>query len=181
MRIAILAFLLLLPFLKVKGQSLKEADSLFATGNYTKAINVYAKLGSPNAGLQIARAYNAKGNFQKAITQYESVVVRAEMQISKFELGKLYLKTKQLDKARKLFTTLAANHPSNPEYHYYLGEAFRTLDQIPSSLVAYKKAIAKDSTHLRSLFQLSKLFVVSQENLMALPYIDMGLKFYPRN
>ncbi|MGC1516065.1 MAG: hypothetical protein WA810_10860 [Maribacter sp.] len=43
------------------------ADSLFALGNYTKAINEYAKIGDAAAGLQIARCYNVIGNYDKAI------------------------------------------------------------------------------------------------------------------
>ena len=43
------------------------ADSLYAQGNYTKAINEYAKIGTAAAALQIARSYNAIGNFDKAV------------------------------------------------------------------------------------------------------------------
>lgn len=158
------------------------ADSLYATGNYTKAINFYAEEGSAAASLQIARAYNAIGNFEKAITQYNSVVAEnPDFQIASFELGKLLIKVEDFDEARKLFTKLTSVEKDNPEYYYYLGEAFRELEQPSSSLVAYKNAIQKDSTHLRSLFQLGKHFVVKQEKNEALLYIDMGLEFYPKD
>lgn len=66
--------------------ALTIADSLYATGNYTKAINTYAKIGSQKSGLQIARAYNAIGNYEKAILQYESTIVKIpELQIARFE------------------------------------------------------------------------------------------------
>lgn len=158
---------------------LDSADSLYATGNYTLAINEYSKSGSPSASLQIARAYNAIGNFDKAIGQYESILNKnPKLRIAGFELGKLYLKSNEYDKARKLFTKLVSTRTGNPEYHYYLGEAFRELGQSASSLVSYKNAVEKDSTHLRSLFQLAKYFTIKQERGQVLRYVDKGLEFY---
>jgi tetratricopeptide (TPR) repeat protein len=155
------------------------ADSLYATGNYTKAINAYASLGTVPAGLQIARAYSAIGNYDKALDQYKAVLeLDSQQQLAQFELGKLLLKQKQFDEARKNFQHLVSVAGDNPEYHYYLGEAHRNLDQPSSSLVSYKNAIEKDSTHLRSLFQLGKYFTIKGEKNQALDYIDQGLHFY---
>lgn len=155
------------------------ADSLYAIGNYTKAINYYAEAGGVTSGLQIARAYNAIGNYEKAIAQYRSVVEKhPERQIARFELGKLLLKDKDFNEARKLFTQLTGSGNDNPEYQYYLGQAFQELEQPASALIAYKKAIAIDSTHLRSLFQLGKYFTIKQERDQALKYVDAGLRFY---
>lgn len=88
------------------------------------------------------------------------------------------MKTKRFDDGRKLFTSLVRDDPKNPEYSYHQGEVFRDLELPASSLVAYKKAVTVDSTHLKSLFQLGKYFVVKQETNEALKYIDMGLRFY---
>lgn len=176
----VLIFTLLIIF-KAEAQTSVSSigDSLYATGNYTNAINYYAKEGSQKSSLQIARAYNAIGNYEKAIAQYESLMVKApQLQIARFELGKLYLKTKRFDTSRKLFTGLVRDDTTNPEYLYYQGESFRELEQSASGLVAYKKAVEVDSTHLKSLFQLGKYFVVKQETNEALKYIDMGLQFY---
>ena len=175
--------LLIIAFFVIKAEAqssaLAIADSLYATGNYINAINYYSQEGSQKSGLQIARAYNAIGNYEKAIAQYESAIVKTpELQIARFELGKLYLKTKRFEEGRKLFTSLVRDDTKNPEYLYHQGESFRELEQPASSLVAYKKAVTVDSTHLKSLFQLGKYFVVKQETNEALKYIDMGLRFY---
>lgn len=155
------------------------ADSLYATGSYTKAINQYSKIGTTTAGLQIARAYNAISIYPKAIVAYEAVLQRdSTMQLARFELGKLLLKTNKPDAARKHFNQLVNMANDNPEYHYYLAEAFRELDQPSSSLVFYKKAVDRDSTHLRSLFQLGKYFTVKHETSQALKYINQGLGIY---
>lgn len=73
--------------------AIASADSLYTFGNYTKAINIYAEIGGDVAGLQIARSYNAIGNFEKAIIQYESLIsANANNQLAQFELGKLLIK-----------------------------------------------------------------------------------------
>ncbi len=155
------------------------ADSLYATGNYTKAINYYAEAGSENSSLQIARAYSAIGNIEKAIVQYKRVVEdHPDWQIARFEFGKLLLKAKEYDEARKLFSQLTSEGNDNPEYQYYLGEAFQELEQPASALTAYKNAIKLDSTHLRSLFRLGKYFTIKLERNQALKYVNKGLRFY---
>ncbi len=164
------------------GGSIVVADSLYAIGDFTKAINQYARLGSQKSSLQIARAYNAMGNFEKAIRQYEAVVVTdTSLQQARFELGKLYLKTKRFNEARKTFSYLTTANKSNPEYLYYQGEVFQELGQVTSGLVAYKKAVELDSTHLRSLFRLGKYYTVKQERDAALYYVDQGLRFYEKD
>ena len=183
MKKSILFIALLLVF-KAEAQSsaLVIADSLYATGNYANAINYYAKEGSQKGSLQIARAYNSIGNYDKAIVQYESLVAESpDLQIARFELGKLYHKMKRFDDSRKLFTGLVRDETNNPEFLYYQGESFRELEQAASSLVAYKKAVAVDSTHLKSLFQLGKYFVVQRETNDALLYLEKGLRFYPND
>lgn len=177
-------FIALVLVFKAEAQSsaLAIADSLYATGNYTNAINYYAKEGSQKGSLQIARAYNAIGNYDKAIVQFESLITESpDLQIARFELGKLYLKMKRYDDGRKLFTGLVRDEAKNPEFLYYQGESFRELEQAASSLVAYKKAVAVDSTHLKSLFQLGKYFVIQRETNDALLYLEKGLRFYPND
>ena len=162
-----------------QGLASSFADSLYALGNYVQAINYYAKENSPTSKLQIARAYNAIGNYDKAIFEYESLIVSDKaLQIAKFELGKLYIKISDFRKANTIFYELTSIEKDNPEYHYYLGETYREINEDASSLVAYKNAVAIDSTHLRSLFQLGKYFVVKQEKNQALKYIESGLRFY---
>ena len=176
------AIILILLFAKVHSQSRSNiiiADSLYVTGNYTKAINQYAGDGSITSALQIARAYNAIGNYEKAIAQYQSVLTKeTTLQIAKFELGKLYLKTNDFENAESLFLELIDIPNDNPEYHFYLGETYREQKKVGNSITSYKNATATDSTHLRSLFQLGKYYVGQREKDSALTFIDRGLTFY---
>ncbi|WP_273565560.1 tetratricopeptide repeat protein [Maribacter halichondriae] len=147
-----------------QGSASNIADSLYTLGNYTQAINEYAKENNINSKLQIARAYNAIGNFEKAIAQYENIINSNEnLQIARFELGKLFFKLDDFRAANTIFYNLTLEENENPVYFYYLGETYRGSGEEASSLVAYKKAVALDSTHLRSLFQLGKYFVVKKK------------------
>ena len=155
------------------------ADSLYALGNYTMAINEYAKEGSPNAELQIARAYNAIGNYGKALAQYENLSHKKEtFTLAKYELGKLYLKLKMPVKAEETFSLLIVDNKLNPEYFYYRGEAMREMDRIEEGMAAYRNAVKIDSTHLRSLFQLGKYYVLQRKLDSVVKYVDKGLHFY---
>ena len=159
--------------------TLSIADSLYAIGDYTNAINKYAEVGTSRSDLQIARAYNAMGNFDKSIMQYNHIIARdSTLQIATFELGKLNLKLKKPKEALVLFSKLTIKGGGNPEYLYYQGEAYRNLEEYEKSVVSYKMAVAIDSTHLRSLFQLAKYYVVQKEDNVAMPYIDQALGFY---
>ena len=173
--------LFLLIFFKAGAQSsaLSVADSLYTLGNYTAAINEYAKIGDANASLQIARAYNAIGNFDKAIAQYQATLAKnPTMDIARFELGKLLLKTKNYQTALEAFHDLVTKGQENPEYFYYLGRAYESVEKQDEANNAFRKAVAKDSTHLRSLYALGKYFVGQEIRDSALVYIDQGLRFY---
>ena len=155
------------------------ADSLYAIGNYTTAINEYAKVASPKAELQIARAYNAIGNYEKAMLQYENIVQKNESQeLATYELGRLYLKLKKFALAQEVFSQLTDRNKSNPEYFYYLGESLKGLTLFSEGIAAYKQSVKLDSTHLRSLFQLGKYYVLQRERDSVMKYVDKGLRFY---
>jgi len=157
---------------------MKKADELYALGDYTNAINTYAKVGTKVSKLQIARAYNAIGNYDKAQKEYETLVATdTTFQIASFELGKLYFKRKRAKQAYKVFHKLIKNS-SNPEYYYQLGRTFQVLGKDSLAVSTFKNGLKKDSTHLRSLFQLSKFYVGEQLKDSTLKYANIGLSFY---
>ena len=158
--------------------NMEKADSLYAIGHFSEAINAYAKEGSKNARLQIARAYNALGNYDKAIIEYEAFLAKEPtLAIARFELAKLQLKTKKLKAAFDNFATLAKDS-DNPEYHYYLGRIKQLNGDPIAANVDFRKAVKTDSTHLKSIFALGKFFVAAKQKDSALYYIDKGLFFY---
>lgn len=170
-----------LAVLKAEAQSsaLVVADSLYNLGNYSAAINQYAGINTSEAKLQIARLYNLVRNYDKAIAQYQNYIENnTNNQLAKFELGKLYLKTRKYTKGKDIFEKLVSENSNNPEYYYYLADAFASLEAETESIVFYKKAIAIDSTHLRSIFEVTKYHVKLQDRDSVVKYADKGLGFY---
>ena len=166
---------------KAEAQSsvLSVADNLYNSGNYTAAINQYSKLGTEHASFQIAKAYNAIGNYDKSIAQYENVLEKnSNFNLARFNLGKLYLKIKKPEKAMLNFLKLTTSDKKNPEYFYYLGRSFEAIKKNKQSISWYKNAVQLDSTHLRSIFRIGKYYVAKKEKDSVLKYVDKGLSFY---
>ncbi len=178
-QLIILFFCLVLFKAEAQSSALNIADSLYTLGEYSKAIKVYSQVDLPKAKLQIARVYNLVRNYDKAIVEYESIVQNdSSAQLPQFELGKLYEKTKKAKKALKLFKQLTIVNKNNPEYFYYLGNAYSSLDSIPKNINTYKKTIEIDSSHLRSIHKIAKYYVKEKERDSVIKYANKGLKFY---
>lgn len=173
---------LILVVFKAQGQSKETvADSLYLVGNYTAAINAYSELGDENASLQIARAYNAIGNKEKAILQYQSILLKnSSNTLASFELGKLYDKTKNYEEAIGLFQSLTADS-QNPEFYYYLGKSLQSNLGYDEATAALKKAIELDNTHIKSIFLLGKYYIGIQEHSNAIEIVDLGLETAPND
>jgi len=162
------------------GSPSSVADSLYSLGNYTAAINAYSELGDENANLQIARAYNAIGNKEKAILQYQNILAKNDENIlAKFELGKLFDKSKKYEEAILLFKQLTTPETANPEFYYYLGKVLLASLDFDAAVVSLKQAVLLDSTHLRSIYLLGKYYVGVEEPANAMKIIDLGLKTAP--
>ncbi|KPM31171.1 Hypothetical protein I595_2435 [Croceitalea dokdonensis DOKDO 023] len=180
--LGLLLFLFTINKTKAQTSDFTVADSLYRIGNYTKAVNAYAKIGDENANLQIARAYASMNNNDKAMAQYQGLLNRhPNNTLARFELGKLYDKTKQFSKAVTLFSELTAKVTDNPEFFYYLGKSSQAEREFDKGKQALQAAIILDSTHLRSIFLLGKYYSSIQEPANALEIVDLGLKTAPND
>lgn len=180
-RFFVVSVLFLFSVFSAKSQT-ALGDSLYLIGDYTKAINAYAKSGGKNSSLQIARAYATMGNTEKAITEYEGLLQRfGNDPLAKFELGKLYDKTKNYEAAQKVFETLTKSENKNPEFYYYLGKVLQSQLDYEKGNMVLQEAIKIDSTHLRSIYLLGKYYVGVEEFDNASNYIDLGLQSAPND
>lgn len=162
--------------------SFAMGDSLYIIGNYSAAINAYAEAGTDKASLQIARAYNAIGNYEKAIKQYQSLIKKdSTALLPQFEVGKIYDKTKNYEASEKLFKRLTKKSPKNAEFFYFLGKAFQKQLDYDNANEALHKAIELDDTHLRSIYLLGKYYVGVEEPINAHRILDIGLRTAPND
>ena len=166
----------------VQAQDRAVADSLYQLGNYRAAINAYSELGTPQASLQIARAYKASGMNAKAIKQYQLLLQKhSDLEIARFELGKMFFQLDQYAAAAGVFRNLKQTNPVNPEYAYYLGRIFLEFQSPKQAGQAFMEALEQDSTHVRSLFQLSKMYLGFKENDSVIKYTGKGLQYAEDN
>jgi tetratricopeptide (TPR) repeat protein len=183
MRLPLLICLLLSLGAKAQNAAAQRADSLYQLGNYRAAINAYAELGTARASLQIARAYKTSGLNAKAVEQYKDLVQKhPEQKIARFELGKLYFQLGRFPAAAAVFQHLIQEEQgtqTNPEYAYYLGRVYQQQDNYQPAIKTYARALQADSSHLRSLYQISRIYLGLKENDSVLKYTAEGLKYAP--
>lgn len=142
------------------------ADSLYAVGNYSKALKVYeTNPQSASNYLKIARAYKGLGNKAQALEAYQiSLKMDKEQPIATTEYGKMLLTRNKFAQADSIFGLLTARYPDNPEYYYQHGRALRKLKRDTAIrkeafekryVTAFAKAVSLDSTHLKAIGQLA--------------------------
>lgn len=165
-------FLLTALIAGAQAPAIKNADSLFAIGNYAKAIKAYSDLKQPTSKseLNIARAYKAQGNSKKALDFYTNVVAKyPELVIAKYEYAKLLLSSKNISDAEKHFFELTHQYPTNPEFHFQLGRVLKRKATLTDSLkfkllntakLAFAKAYTLDTTSLKAAYETSKILLL---------------------
>lgn len=152
---------------EAQSSALTVADSLYAVGNYTKAIKQYQLIPNQNAKtlLQIARSYRGLGNKKEALLAYkESLKKDPEQPVAATEYGRLLITRNAFASADTIFKDLTNKYPDNPEYLYQRGRALKQLEKKKDttseakerlkSEEAFSKAVQLDSTHIRALYQL---------------------------
>ncbi|WP_299213571.1 tetratricopeptide repeat protein [uncultured Dokdonia sp.] len=162
-------FLLSTVILKAEAQSsaLTVADSLYAVGSYTNAIQEYQRVSEQNekAQLQIARSYKGLGNIKAALEAYKnSLSLDSEQPIAATEYGRLLITRGKYVTADTIFKGLTQKYPDNPEYFYQRGRAVKQLEKKDDSLwktkatikseEIFSRAVQLDSTHQKALYQL---------------------------
>ena len=100
----------------------------------------------------LAEAYYAQGNEPQAILEYKKVLSlgrfdsKVREEIIRSRLAKLYLKSKNLDEAKKEFLILTKLDPSNADNFYQVGLLFQNV-MAEKALSYFKQAAKINPTH----------------------------------
>lgn len=177
--------LLILTFqLNAEAQSsaLAVADSLYANGNYTKAIENYQKHSNQvEVYDKIAKAYLAIGNSGKALKNYKlSTTANPKNALIKYNYAKLLLSLKKYKEASALFEELIYIDYRNPNYHYQKGLVLEKLND-STALNRFMSAYDLDQTHQKAIFKIARFHLVKRHHKISHRYIDKGLESYPEN
>lgn len=159
---------------------LAQLDSLYAVGEYSKAIQLYQGQ-TPhlfNEKLGLAKVYLAKQQTELALDLYQAALAQKPVTKHRFTFAKLLLDEKKYVLADSVLTQLHIDYPKNAEFVYQLGMSKKTrnnttLDQY------FSKAISLDSTHLRAYFELAHFYTKIKSYNKAINTCKMALKIKP--
>ncbi len=184
-----------------QASALSLADSLYAVGDYSEAINAYQKLDHQNGAipLKIARAYRAKGSYDRALNFFAKAAKENGAMIAKNEYGTLLITTGKFKKADSIYSILIDKHDKNPNFYYQRGRArLRNAPPPPGdspadrTFAAYKKyktgyfndfkrAVALDSTHQKALYETGRIYLMQKEFKTVDKLANKALETYPNN
>ncbi|MEC3906268.1 tetratricopeptide repeat protein [Tamlana sp. 2201CG12-4] len=176
--------LIILFITKVGAQSspLQIGDSLFAQGNFTKAIEKYSEIEHQIIVYhKIANAYKSLGNYDKSLKYYQkSIDSHTENALIKYEFGKLLILTKNYNQASNIFNNLISIDNENPNYHYNLGLILEHQKD-STAQISFKKAFRLDSTHQKAIYKIAKFHMIKRKHKTANRFVDIGLKSFANN
>lgn len=167
---------------EAQSSALAVGDSLYANGNYSKAIKSYKQYSNAAAVYaKIARAYSAIGNFGEAIENYKnSVEANPDNALLKFEYAQLLSKLKKYKEASVLFEELIYIDYRNPNYHYQQGVALEK-QRDSTAMNRFMSAYELDNTHQKAIFKIAKHHLIKRNHEISHKYIDKGLESYTNN
>uniref|UniRef100_UPI004047F824 tetratricopeptide repeat protein n=1 Tax=Mariniflexile sp. TaxID=1979402 RepID=UPI004047F824 len=158
------------------------ADSLYANGNYSKAITQY-KLFQNQADVydKIARSYVAIGNFDEALKNYKaSIEVKPHDALLKYDYARLLLSVKKYKEASILFNDLIHVDYNNPNYHFQLGLVLEKLED-DSAINRFISAYNLDQTHQKAIYKIALYYLQNKKYKLVDKYTNTGLESYPNN
>ena len=160
-------------------EALVIADSLYALGDYNKAIELYRKVN--NTQLKIAKSYEAMGNNEQALAYYKQALLEhANATIATYNYGKLLLKTANYQGADSIFQVLQTAHPRNPNFPYHLG-LIKEKQKDSTAIVHFNRALTLDGSFENARYKIAKRLAEKREFEAALFHIDYGLAIDPNS
>ncbi|MCF4100225.1 tetratricopeptide repeat protein [Gillisia sp. M10.2A] len=163
--------------------TLNIADSLYVVGNNEEAIKELEMLSpkSDAALLKLARSYKAIGNWEKALSSYETVLHKNPSRVlTAIDYGEVLIKMGELKAADSLFANLATRYPQNAGFEYQLG-LIKEKEQDSTYLDHFRRTIKIDKYHQQALYKLAKYELSRREFTLSEELALQGLEKDPEN
>ena len=180
-------FFLLFLFIATKAEAqtsaLAIADSLYAVGNYSEAIEELERSDSKSEAvlLKLAQAQKASGNMVAALDNYRTVMkLNPKRVLTAVAYGKLLSSTGNLQEADSILSQLTVNHSMNAEFHYQLG-LIREKRKDSTAMKHYNFAILLQKNHQQALAKVAKSALVRGKLVRAERLSKQGLETNPTN
>ncbi|SDK89417.1 Tetratricopeptide repeat-containing protein [Salinimicrobium catena] len=161
--------------------ALAEADSLYAVGNYSEAIEKLEQIEpqSPKVLGRLAKAQKAYGDPAAAMEAYQTVLQEDPDQVlSAVEYAKLLSAAGKLKAADSIFKNLIKKYPNNPDFYYQLG-LVREKQKDSSAMSLFNVTLYIQKTHQPALIKVSKKALVEGHLAKAERLAKQGLEVNP--
>ncbi len=171
---------------KKAGMILNQGASLLAAGKTDEAIRAFQKALKLDSKIVAAHfnlglSYQQKGDYSKAIKQFEQTVYLNPSDFEAFNnLGHLYM-TQNLDRALACFQKATRLNPHLSEGFYNLGVAYMAKGQYREAIKSYRTSLA---IYPRNSIVLNNLGVTVEKigkPKEAMKYYKKALKINPQN
>ncbi len=177
---------------KVKPQTfytlVKQGDIYQSVAYYSKAIEFYNKALTKKellkVKLKLGKVYLVQGNPNQTIKIYEEILKKDSLNlILKFNLAKLYTKEYRKNDAIILLESLIKADSLNPGYYYELGKIYKNKGALGfmKSGNYFLDTYRRDTTHLKSIYELSKFYKQLKFKDSTTLFIDKGLRLNPKS
>ena len=178
----ILLFALVSWSIQAQDVLIKRADSLYAHGNYSQAIEVFkAYENQDEVYIKMAKAYFALGNYDETLKYYDNALnAFPEDALIKYDYAKLLSRSKKLNDAAVLLNELVYLDYKNPNYHYELGLVFEKQGD-STAMNRFHSAYDLDQTHQKAIYKIARYFLAKRNHDASLRYINTGLESYANN
>lgn len=166
----------------------KQGNIYQNIGNHSNAVKKYhsalAKKKSNRVKQALGKSYLLQGNVNRAITIYEEVLTKDSLNLLlKYNLAKLYTKEFRKNDAIPLLNELIKTDSLNPEYYYNLGKIYENKGATGflKSGNYFLDAYRIDSTHIKSIYELTKFYKQLRFKDSTTIFIDKGLVLNPKS
>lgn len=179
----ILVFLFIATKAEAQISALAIADSLYAVGSYSEAIEELEKLDDPSEAVLVtlARAQKANGNPAAALANYETVLrSNPNRVLTAVEYAKLLASSGKLVEADSIFKQLVKKYPINANFHYQLG-LVREEQQDSTAMSHYNITVLLQKNHQQALAKVAKSELVRGKLARAERLSKQGLETNPTN
>lgn len=159
------------------------ADSLYAVGDYAKAISAYQGESSISAKsyYKIGAAYQSTGNIHRALQNFKQALEQdSTLVLAALHYGKLLRHTHQNNKADSLFSNLVIRYPGNPNFHYQLGLVLKQKED-STSIEQFQKTLQLDPNHQKALYRCAVYNFRQREFDNVEVLCGQALKTFPEN
>lgn len=174
-------------------QTLEKGNQLFKEKQFDEARAVYEQFleQNPNAyqaHLSIGDCYREKGEFEKALEEYNEVFESAkEDELMKKEImakalariGECYLKKEDFEKAQEYFKKSIETYPENEILAYNVGEIYFSNQKIDEAIEYFSLASKIKPDWSEPYLKLGYVYLNKADNASAIENFEKFLKLEP--